>query len=135
MKPHPYLRAYMAGIAFPTPFLLVAFAGFIIGRYVVNVPIPIERIVVFPLALVPNLWGIWNVLYVALADRGRLPIGLHGALLPILIAPAAYCLTRFLDVVTIPLGGLAIGFPIAVAFYYLIWKYAVGALNHIVGVA
>lgn len=135
MKSHPYLRAYMAGIAFPTPFLLVAFAGFIIGRYVVNVPIPIERIVVFPLALIPNLWGIWNVLYVFLAGRGRLPIGLHGAILPFVIAPGLYYLARALDVVTFPLAGLAIGFPIAVALYYLIWKYAVGSLNRVMGLA
>ena len=32
MKTHPYLRAYMAGIAVPTPFLLVAVTGFTIGR-------------------------------------------------------------------------------------------------------
>jgi hypothetical protein len=32
---------------------------------VYNVPVPIERVIVFPMAVVPNLWGAWNVLRVA----------------------------------------------------------------------
>ena len=64
MSQHPYLRAYMAGITVPTVFLLVAMTGFIIARLVYNVPIPIERVIVFPMAVIPNLWGVWNMLYV-----------------------------------------------------------------------
>ena len=70
MNTHPYLRAYMPGIVVPTVFLLVAMTGFMLARFVYNVPVPIERVIVFPMAVVPNLWGAWNVLRVAAAgDR------------------------------------------------------------------
>ena len=44
MSQHPYLRAYLAGVAVPTfllPFLLVPF---FIGRIVYHVPVPVERV-------------------------------------------------------------------------------------------
>src|SRR5437667_351118 len=87
MNQHIYLRAYMAGIVVPTIFLLVVVTVFTIARYVYNIPVPMERVIVFPMAVVPNAWGLWNVLFVALRSRLQLPIGLHGALLPILLAP------------------------------------------------
>ena len=65
MNRHPYLRAYMAGVLLPTWFLLIALAGFVAGRLVFQIPIPIERIIVFPMAVVPNLWGLWNLVYIA----------------------------------------------------------------------
>jgi RNA polymerase sigma-70 factor (ECF subfamily) len=37
----------------------------------VNVPIPIERVIVFPMALIPNLWGFWNMLYVWLRQHRK----------------------------------------------------------------
>jgi len=87
MKQHIYLRAYMAGIVVPTVFLLVVATVFTIARYVYNIPVPLERVIVFPMAVVPNVWGLWNVLFVALRVRLQLSIGLFGALLPILLAP------------------------------------------------
>ena len=56
MSQHPYLRAYLAGIAVPTMFLLVAAAAFSFARFVLDVPIPVERLLVFPMAVVPDLW-------------------------------------------------------------------------------
>jgi hypothetical protein len=38
MNNHPYLRAYMAGIAVLTPLLLVALTLFSIARFVCNAP-------------------------------------------------------------------------------------------------
>jgi len=38
-------------------------------RYVWDVPIAIERVIVFPMAAVPNAWGLWNVLYRAFFGR------------------------------------------------------------------
>ena len=73
MNNHPYLRAYLAGIAVPTPLLLVALTLFSIARFVYNVPIPVERVIIFPMAIVPNLFGVWNVLH--LASRSRLSLG------------------------------------------------------------
>ena len=68
---HPYLRAYMAGIVVPTAFLLVGMTAFTLARFVFEVPVPIERVVVFPMALIPNLFGVWNMLYVGLRSRSR----------------------------------------------------------------
>ena len=58
MNTHPYLRAYLAGIAVPTMFMLVVLTFFIVARFVYNVPVVIERLLVFPMAVVPNLWGL-----------------------------------------------------------------------------
>lgn len=137
MNQHTYLRAYLAGIAIPTPFLLIVITGFCIARYVYNVPVPIERVIMFPMAVVPNLWGLWNVVYIALHSRFNLPIGAHGAILPCLLAPAGYLTARVLG---FPIPGFVLqGFPfgivIAIAIYYLAWKYLVGFLNAELAVA
>jgi hypothetical protein len=63
MNKHVYLRAYLAGIAMPTMFMLIVLTFFIVARFVYN-PVAIERLLVFPMAVVPNLWGFWNVLLV-----------------------------------------------------------------------
>ncbi len=134
MNQHTYLRAYMAGIVFPTILLLVAMTVYSILRYVYNFPAPIERIIVFPMAVVPNLWGLWNMLFIALDSRRRLPIGLHGAILPFVLAPIGFVVTRLLQFglpafftsVIFP-----IAFPVALVVYYLAWKYVVGFLNRV----
>ena len=86
MNTHPYLRAYMAGVMVPSIFLLVVLTAFIVTRIVLRVPVPIERVIIFPMAVVPNLFGVWNMLYVALRTHRHLPIGFHGALLPLIMA-------------------------------------------------
>ena len=129
MTQHRYLRAYMAGIAIPTMFLVVAMSAFTIARYVYNVPVPIERVIVFPMALIPNLWGVWNMLYVWLRRRCRMPIGLHGALLVILIVPIGLVVANVLGF-GLPQHPFAIVGPAAaMAAYYLVWKYIVNFLN------
>ena len=136
MNQHPYLRAYMAGIAVPTAFLLIAMTAFTIARHVCNVPLPIERVIVFPMAVVPNLWGVWNILYVALLSRRHVSIGIFGALLPLLIGPLGFAITR---AVNFPIPFVVLAFPIlfviAIAVYYLVWKHLVGFLNHLLGIA
>src|SRR5260370_5864817 len=87
MNQHIYLRAYLAGIAVPTVFLLVVMTDYCVLRFVYDFPVPVERVIVFPMAVVPNLWGLWNVVFIALRSRLPLHPGLHGALLPILLAP------------------------------------------------
>ena len=142
MNHHPYWRAYMAGIALPTTFLLVALTVFCVARFVWRVPVPIERVIIFPMALIPNLWGAWNMLYLGLGRRWS--IGIHGALLPFILVPVGLVngtLLRFLtttrnsivyfDVIQIPYWCIAIVFSIAIAAYYLIWKYLVGFLNRV----
>jgi len=137
MNEHKYLRAYMAGIVVPTILLLAVASAFTVARYVYNIPVPLERVIVFPMAVVPNLWGLWNVLFVAWRSRLRLSIGLHGALLPFLLAPLGIVVTSLLNF-SIP-GFAAHAFPIlaplAIIIYYLVWKYFVSFLNRIVNVA
>ena len=135
MNQHPYLRAYMAGIALPTMFLLVAMSAFTIARYVYNVPVPIERVIVFPMALIPNLWGVWNMLYVRLGHRSRLTIGLHGALLVVLIVPIGLMVAKLIGF-AFPHNPFALIAPAAaLAVYYLLWKYVVSFFNGLLGIS
>ena len=135
MNTHPYLRAYLAGIAVPTPMMLCGLTAYVIARYVFNVSVPIERAAIFPLAVVPNAWGLWNVLY--LAAHRHWPIGAHGALLPLLLIPAGYSLAKLLDIdfITRNASFIWIAFPLAMVIYYLAWKYLVNFCNHVLGVA
>jgi hypothetical protein len=133
---HLYLLAYMAGIVVPTIFLLVVLTVFTIARYGYGVSLPIERVIIFPMAVVPNVWGLWNMLYQALRGVLPLPLGVHGALLPFVLIPVGYLLTNALAI-ELP-GALTSVFPVAVlviiAVYYLAWKYLVGYLNDVVGI-
>jgi hypothetical protein len=74
MNNHSYLRAYMAGISVPTPLLLVALTLFSIARFVCNVPVPVERVIIFPMAIIPNLFGVWNMLHLASRSLTHLPL-------------------------------------------------------------
>ena len=134
MNHHKYLRAYMAGIVVPTIVLIKAAAAFTIARYVYDVPIPIERVIVFPMAVVPNLWGLWNMLHAGLPPRLRLSLGLHGAILPVVLIPLAMALVRILSFPVPPfvVHYFPVGVPVAFIAYYLAWKYFVGFLNRVV---
>ena len=134
---HPYLRAYMAGIVVPTFVLLFVATAFTVFRYVYNVPVPVERVIIFPMAVVPNAWGLWNILFVALRSRLQLSLGLHGALLPILLAPLGIVVISLLNV-TIPTFAAHVFFfaaPIGLLVYYFAWKYLVGFLNRVLDLA
>jgi hypothetical protein len=148
MKTHPYLRAYLAGIFIPTLGLPLLLTGFIVLRFALQAPVPLERGLVFPLALVPALWGLWNVLWLGTHDRIHQPLGLHGALLPFVLLPAGTLIARCLGILnlgtnsvtwfnalTIPYLWIAVCFAAALAGYYLIWKYVVGFLNRTLGIA
>jgi hypothetical protein len=143
-----YLRAYMGGIALPTAFLLVALSVFCVARFVYQIPIPIERAIVFPMALVPNLFGIWNVLYLVIRRRRPWNIGIHGALLPFVIGPGGWVIGRLLGIldtsangfvyfqaVHVPFARIAVVFPVVVVAYYLLWKYVIGFFNRVLDIA
>lgn len=147
MNTHPYLKAYMAASVVPTFFLIFVLTAFLIVRYVFALPVPIERVIIFPMAVVPNLFGLWNVVYLWLGRR-HLPIGFHGAVLPFLLVPSGYLLGRTLGVletgstglvyfqeITVPYSFALIGFLCALIIYYLVWKYVVGSFNVILGIA
>jgi hypothetical protein len=135
MNRHPYLRAYMAGIALPTMVLLVAIVFFAFYRATTSVPIKVERMIIFPMALVPNLWGLWNILYVKVRSRYRLPIGIYGAVLIFILTPLGYAIQRGLDIMVWTPATFVIGLPVALLVYYLAWKHVVRFFNEVVGVA
>jgi hypothetical protein len=145
---HPYLRAYLAGIFVPTLVLPVILAGFIVARQGLAASFPIERFLVFPLALVPTLFGLWNMLYMVSHGRIHQSIGLHGAMLPIVGAPigalVAYRLgllqfgahgATYFQCVQVPYTLLPVFVLAAMAGYYLVWKYIVGFVNRVLGIA
>ena len=137
MSPHPYLRAYMAGIVVPTVFLLVFMTFFTVLRYVYDVPFAIERVIVFPMAVVPNLWGVWNMLHLWLRSHRQAPLGVHGAVLPFLLAPVAFLIAKAVDfaVPSLVMNAFPFVFPVGVIIYYLVWKHVVGFLNQFLGIA
>jgi hypothetical protein len=147
MNNHLYLRAYMAGISVPTPFLLVVLTLFTIARFVYNVPIPVERVIIFPMAIIPNLFGVWNMLYLASRSHIDVPLGIHGAILPCILAPAGFLLGRglgflkatdygftYFGVVQVHYAHVAVVFLVVLVVYYLVWKYLVGFFNRVAGV-
>jgi hypothetical protein len=148
MKSHPYLRAYLGGIFVPTLVLPVILTVFIVTRIVIQVPTPIERILIFPMAIVPSLFGLWNAIWLGSHDRWHQPIGLHGAVLPLVMAPIGALVGTSLGVLqigshgvvwfqacSIPYAWIVPGFGAAMAAYYLVWKYVVGSLNRVLGIA
>ncbi|MDR3772779.1 MAG: hypothetical protein P4L26_05480, partial [Terracidiphilus sp.] len=147
MNTHPYLRAYLAGIFVPT-FVLPLLLTFVVARLVFQVPIPVEQALIFPMAVVPLLWGLWNMLWLWSAPRTHVPIGLHGAVLPLLLMPLGATLATCLGILAIGSHGvtwfqiahvpytlIAPLFLAAMAGYYLVWKYVVGFLNRVLGIA
>ncbi len=143
MRSHPYLRAYMAGIVVPTLFLLVIVTFDAYHRYYFEVPNqfvlglpahPLDRAFLFPMAVVPNAWGIWNILHLALRSRVRLPLGVHGSLLVLILVPGGVALARVLDSFAIQLQFALPMIPIGMGVYYLAWKYFVRFLNEELGI-
>ena len=148
MSTHPYLRAYLAGVFVPTLVLPLILAGFITLRLVLGWPFPIERFIIFPMSVVPALFGLWNLVYLVSHHRTHLPIGLHGAILPFLGAPVGAFVAHFLGMLQFGSAGLnwfqglqisyavvTCAFLAALAGYYLVWKYIVGFLNRILAIA
>jgi hypothetical protein len=134
-SPHPFLRAYMAGITIPTLFLLAILAAFLTVHGFQPEPLPMDRVLVFPMAIAPNLWGAWNMLYVALRRRRDWPLGRHGILLALLVGSLAWTIARAVGLPTVLLH-TAIGiYPFVVVAYYLLWKYGVCLLNETLGIA
>jgi hypothetical protein len=100
------------------------------------------------MAVVPLLFGLWNMLWLGSHGRTHLPIGLHGAILPLLLMPLGATTASSLGVLVlsahgatwfnaceIPYALIAPLFLAALAGYYLVWKYIVGSLNRLLGIA
>ena len=148
MNSHPYLRAFLSGAFVPTLILPLILTGFIILRLGLQYPFPFERGLVFPMGLVPLLWAVWNMLWLGSHERTHLPIGVHGAVLPILLVPCGATLATSLGLLSlgahgitwfsslyIPYVVIAPFFVGALVGYYLAWKYIVGFVNRTLGIA
>lgn len=144
MRPHPYLRAYMAGIVVPTVFLLVVVAVDAYHKYYFEVsnqfviPLasrPLDRALLFPMAVVPNVWGLWNMLYLRTRSSLHHSLGVHGAILVVLLIPGGIALARLFDTFGIQWRFALPMFPVGMAVYYLAWKHLVSYLNEEVGIA
>jgi hypothetical protein len=146
MNTHPYLRAYLAGIFLPTLVMPVLLTVFIVARIVLKVSVPIEQALIFPMAVVPSIFGLWNMLWLASHEHTHLPIGIHGAILPLLMMPVgattASCLgvlvlgshgATWFNTSEIPYTLIVPCFLAALAGYYLVWKYIVGTINRVLG--
>lgn len=144
MNSHPNVRAYLAGVAAPTMFMLVILAAFVIARFAYNVPIPIERALVFPMALVPNVFGVWNILYQKIGRERGMSIGRFGALLPFVLMPMGYTIARTFGLLQTDRSGLVwfgqldisygfffTAFCAGIAIYYLVWKHFVKFFNEV----
>ena len=117
-------------------FLLVISAGFAVARFGYDVPIPIERAIAFPIAVVPNVWELWNMLYVRQHSRRWVSLGTHGAMLPVLFVPLGITFAAtVLPAIDVPALLIAALFAGAVAAYYLVWKFVVGFLKEVLGIA
>ena len=136
MKTHPYLRAYMAGITIPTIMLIFIMIVFTIARYGFDVSISIEKIIVFPMAVVPNLWGLWNILYVYLRRYRYLPIGFHGAILALVQVLLAFGIAKLVsfEIPDLVASAFPFGLPLVVVVFYLVWKHLVAFLNAVLGI-
>jgi hypothetical protein len=88
------------------------------------------------MAVVPNAWGLWNIAFVASREKLHTPIGLHGMLLPFVLAPLAIVVISLLDIPrNLIFHALPVGILLALVIYYLAWKYLVGGLNAVLGIA
>ena len=121
MTNHPYIRAYLAGLALPSLIIPVILLCYVFVRYGFAMPIPLERVLIFPLALVPNIFGLWNMLYQRVRRSSSIHIGAFGAMLPFLILPCGYLVARALGILTLQqttitwFGELTAGYGLIVA--------------------
>lgn len=142
MNTHPYLRAFLAGVFLPTVILPGMLLLFLVVRYALQPSFPVERGLVFPLALIPVTWGLWNVLWKVSRGSTNLSVGAHGAILPLLLLPAGTIIGTMLGIlqlgtshvtwfqaIQVPYSLIATVFVAVVAAYYLVWKYVVGFMN------
>jgi len=148
MNSHPNLRAFLAGVFVPTLILPGMLGLFLLVHYAFERSFPVERGLVFPMALLPVLWGLWNVIWRWSHPTTHLSLGAHGAILPLLLLPAgaliANCLgilalgasgVTWFQVIHVPYALIAPIFAAGLAVYYLVWKHVVGFVNQTLGVA
>jgi hypothetical protein len=129
--PHRYIRAYVAAVAVPT--VVVCVVAIAVGFNFSRIPAPIERGMIFPMAINPLSWGLWNALYVALHRRWRMSLGVFGAVLPLILIPAGVVVAHKLEMSFVTTAGAILVLVPVMAVYFVVWHYAVGFLNRLIG--
>ena len=135
MKGNLFLRAYMAGVLLPTWILLLVLGAVVIAHLTGHSLPRLQSAIVFPMAVVPNVWGLWNLLYASMHLSERVSIGVFGALLPLALVPAGVGLAASLGLDFYSVRHAVVVLPVLMVVYYLAWKYAVAYFNRVVGVA
>ena len=76
------------------------------------------------------------MVYVALHGRRRLPLGIHGAIVPAVLFPLALLAARTLafEFVAGAAPYILLTLPVLMIIYYLVWKYIVGFFNAMLGI-
>jgi hypothetical protein len=117
----------MAGITIPTVMLIFLITVFTIARYAYNLSNPIERMIVFPMAIVPNLWGLWNMLFLRLRRHRYLSIVQSS------IALGLFKLIDF-ELPEFAWRAWPFAFPVIAIGFYLVWKHVVSFFNTLLGI-
>ena len=133
MPTHRFLRAYMAGVVAPT--VVVCAAAIVAALCFDRIPASIERGMMFPMAINPFAWGVWNALYVTKHRSWRISLGWYGALLPVLLIPAGVAVAHVLDLSFVTTTGVLEVLPPTTLAYFMLWKYVVGFFNRVVGLS
>lgn len=130
-----YVRAFLAGMAFPAAILPVVYSILYLSGHQEVRTLPLQ----FMPLLLPLVFGAWNILYFVVAERFPVRNSIRclwaaGALLGFLVA--------LVGVFVIGLPGILLGLtgpmqylPLVVipVFYGLIWRFVVGSLDRLVG--
>jgi hypothetical protein len=81
------------------------------------------------MAFVPNVWGLWNLLYAVFFAPRHVSLGIIGGFAPSPTGAARLHVAHLLQFPIPPhvLQLAPIGLPIGMILYYLAWKYLVGS--------
>ena len=88
------------------------------------------------------------MLWLGSHERTHLPVGLHGAILPLLMMPCGAVLASCFGILALGSSGatwfqacyvpyllIAPVFLCVLVGYYLVWKYVIGFVNRVLGIA
>jgi hypothetical protein len=78
------------------------------------------------------------MVYLAMHNRRYMPLGCHGALVPVILVPVALVAAKaFGFELTLAASGtvIMVALPLLMIVYYLAWKFLVGLLNELLGIA
>lgn len=127
-----YLRAFIAGIVFPSVVLSIAlFFALVLGKaHIMTKPF---------LHIIPILWGVWNVLYFTyfykfLHRNQNVRLFITGAVLGLVVATFATWL-RLPEEMGISAEYWYLPLIIAPMIYGFIWVFVVKPLNEVVGLS